>query len=52
MGDEPIWARVERDYGAVAPSHGYGAPRFDAEGPGGAEGATPGGTATGGWWAG
>ena len=38
MGDEPIWARVDRDYGAVAPSHGYGAPRFDADGPGGARG--------------
>ena len=43
MGDEPIWARVERDYGAVAPSHGYGAPRFDADGPGGAEGGRPAG---------
>ena len=32
MGDEPIWARVEDDYGAVAPGHGYGASRFDASG--------------------
>ena len=32
MGDEPIWAQVERDFGAVAPPHGYGAPRFDADG--------------------
>jgi dimethylglycine dehydrogenase len=32
MGDEPIWARVERDWGAVPPSHGLGAPRFDAAG--------------------
>ena len=32
MGDEPVWARVDRDYGTVAPSQGVGAPRFDAEG--------------------
>ncbi|HVL20119.1 MAG TPA: FAD-dependent oxidoreductase, partial [Amaricoccus sp.] len=32
MADEPIWARVDRDFGAVGPSHGYGAPRFDATG--------------------
>jgi dimethylglycine dehydrogenase len=32
MGDEPIWARVDRDDGAVPPSHGYGAARFDAGG--------------------
>lgn len=32
MGDEPIWARVDRDYGSVAPAHGLGAERFDAEG--------------------
>jgi dimethylglycine dehydrogenase len=32
MGDEPIWARSDRDWGAVPPPHGYGAPRFDAAG--------------------
>ena len=32
MGDEPIWARTARDYGAVAAPHGFGAPRFDAAG--------------------
>ena len=33
MGDEPIWARIgDRDYGLVSPPHGYGAPRFDADG--------------------
>ncbi len=32
MGDEPIWARVARDFGAVPPSHGHGAPRFEADG--------------------
>ncbi len=32
MGDEPIWARVERDFGTVGPSHGYGGERFDATG--------------------
>jgi dimethylglycine dehydrogenase len=32
MGDEPIWAKVDTDYGAIEPPHGYGAPRFDAEG--------------------
>jgi dimethylglycine dehydrogenase len=32
MGDEPIWARTDRDWGAVAPPHGTGAPRFDAAG--------------------
>ncbi|MFO1207873.1 MAG: FAD-dependent oxidoreductase [Amaricoccus sp.] len=32
MGDEPIWARTADDWGAVAPSHGFGAPRFDAAG--------------------
>ena len=52
MGDEPIWARVDRDYGAVAPSHGYGAPRFDADGRARCRGPTRGATATGGWSAG
>jgi hypothetical protein len=33
MGDEPIWAKVgDTDYGTVEPPHGYGAPRFDADG--------------------
>ncbi len=32
MGDEPIWTRTDRDWGAVAASHGVGAPRFDAAG--------------------
>jgi dimethylglycine dehydrogenase len=32
MGDEPIWARTTEDNGAVPPSHGTGAPRFDAAG--------------------
>ncbi len=32
MGDEPIWARVDRDYGSVTRGHGYGAARFDAAG--------------------
>ena len=33
MGDEPIWAKVNgKDYGTVEKPHGYGAPRFDAEG--------------------
>ncbi|RWN54454.1 FAD-dependent oxidoreductase [Mesorhizobium sp.] len=33
MGDEPIWAKVGgKDYGTVEKPHGYGAPRFDADG--------------------
>ncbi|RWM80355.1 MAG: FAD-dependent oxidoreductase [Mesorhizobium sp.] len=33
MGDEPIWAKVGgKDYGTVEKRHGYGAPRFDADG--------------------
>jgi dimethylglycine dehydrogenase len=32
MGDEPIWAKVGKDYGTVEKPHGYGAPRFDAGG--------------------
>lgn len=32
MGDEPIWARTGEDFGAVAAAHGYGAPRFGADG--------------------
>ncbi len=32
MGDEPVWAKVDRDFGSVEPPHGYGAPRFDATG--------------------
>jgi dimethylglycine dehydrogenase len=32
MGDEPVWARVPEDPGTVPPGHGYGAPRFGADG--------------------
>ena len=32
MGDEPIWAKVSKDYGTVDKPHGYGAPRFDKGG--------------------
>ncbi|MEQ8737212.1 MAG: FAD-dependent oxidoreductase, partial [Hoeflea sp.] len=33
MGDEPVWAKVgDADYGTVEDPHGYGAPRFDADG--------------------
>ncbi|MBL0933740.1 MAG: GcvT family protein [Rhizobiaceae bacterium] len=33
MGDEPIWAKVNgQEFGTVGQPHGYGAPRFDAEG--------------------
>jgi dimethylglycine dehydrogenase len=32
MGDEPIWAKVSADYGTVEKPHGFGAPRFDADG--------------------
>ncbi|WP_214470483.1 FAD-dependent oxidoreductase [Mesorhizobium sp. dw_380] len=32
MGDEPIWAKVSKDYGTVEKPHGYGAPRFDING--------------------
>ncbi|RVB28208.1 FAD-dependent oxidoreductase, partial [Mesorhizobium sp. M7A.F.Ca.CA.001.16.1.1] len=32
MGDEPIWAKVSKDYGTVEKPHGYGAPRFDKGG--------------------
>ncbi|MGQ2906776.1 MAG: GcvT family protein [Aliihoeflea sp.] len=32
-GDEPIWAKVNgQDFGTVGEPHGYGAPRFDADG--------------------
>jgi dimethylglycine dehydrogenase len=31
-GDEPVWARVAEDPGTVAPGHGTGAARFDADG--------------------
>ncbi len=48
MGDEPIWAKVgDQDFGTVEPSHGYGAPRFDAKG---AEIATAGGGIVDGEW--
>jgi dimethylglycine dehydrogenase len=32
MGDEPIWAKVSKDYGTVEKTHDFGAPRFDATG--------------------
>ncbi|MBN9253054.1 MULTISPECIES: FAD-dependent oxidoreductase [unclassified Mesorhizobium] len=32
MGDEPIWAKVSKDFGTVEKPHGYGAPRFDDTG--------------------
>jgi dimethylglycine dehydrogenase len=33
MGDEPIWAKVNgQDFRTVGEPHGYGAPRFDADG--------------------
>ncbi|MBZ9676076.1 FAD-dependent oxidoreductase [Mesorhizobium sp. ES1-1] len=32
MGDEPIWAKVAKDFGTVEKPHGYGAPRFDDKG--------------------
>ncbi|TJV44038.1 MAG: FAD-dependent oxidoreductase [Mesorhizobium sp.] len=32
MGDEPIWAKVSKDFGTVEKPHGYGAPRFDNAG--------------------
>ncbi|KQZ81956.1 glycine cleavage system protein T [Mesorhizobium sp. Root157] len=32
MGDEPIWAKVSKDFGTVESPHGYGAPRFDHSG--------------------
>jgi dimethylglycine dehydrogenase len=33
MADEPVWAKIGgEDFGSVEAPHGYGAPRFDAEG--------------------
>jgi len=33
MGDEPVWANVgDTDYACIEAPHGYGAPRFDAQG--------------------
>ncbi len=32
MGDEPIWAKVTKDYGVVEAGHGVGAPRFNDTG--------------------
>ncbi len=32
IADEPIWARVEQDFGTVAAPHGHGPVRFDAAG--------------------
>ena len=32
MGDEPIWAKVDKAYDNVEPPHGYGAKRYHADG--------------------
>jgi dimethylglycine dehydrogenase len=32
MGDEPIWAKVSKDFGTVEKTHDFGAPRFDEQG--------------------
>ncbi|MHC1548574.1 GcvT family protein [Phyllobacterium sp. K27] len=32
MGDEPIWAKVSKDYDVVQANHGVGAPRFNHKG--------------------
>jgi len=32
MGDEPIWAKTAKAYQSISAPHGYGAPRFDANG--------------------
>jgi dimethylglycine dehydrogenase len=32
MGDEPIWAKTNTDYGTAQPPHGHGAPRFNGNG--------------------
>ncbi len=32
IADEPIWARVDQDYGTITPPHSYGPARFDAAG--------------------
>ena len=32
MGDEPVWAKTDNDYGCIEKPHGYGAPRFDTSG--------------------
>lgn len=32
MGDEPIWAKTSTAYQSISAPHGYGAPRFDANG--------------------
>ncbi len=32
MGDEPIWAKTNTDYGVLEAPHHFGAPRFDADG--------------------
>jgi dimethylglycine dehydrogenase len=32
MGDEPIWAKTDTDYGVLEAPHHFGAPRFDASG--------------------
>lgn len=32
IADEPIWARVDQDYGTITPPHSYGPSRFGATG--------------------
>ncbi len=32
IADEPIWARVDQDFGTITPPHSYGPARFDAAG--------------------
>lgn len=32
MGDEPIWAKTDIDFGTAQPPHGQGAPRFNGDG--------------------
>jgi len=32
MGDEPIWAKTDTDFGTAQPPHGHGAERCDSEG--------------------
>ena len=32
IADEPIWARVDQDYGTITPPHSYGPARFDGAG--------------------
>jgi dimethylglycine dehydrogenase len=32
MGDEPVWAKTDTDFGVLEPPHHFGAPRFDDKG--------------------